>query len=637
MSAEIFNYWKTSLEESVAALTESLAVSPLVPDDITLALNNMKGDYKHVISFADTKRPSFSYISVVPTVRKASQLLEQATHFLEKQQVQVVVPAQTPARSRKLPELIVPVFTGKFADYPSFRQVFRLKHDDSGAMGAERLVHLQNNVSGEPKSLIKNLTADDANYELAFATLDSKYDKKDKILSELYAALDQLTPAIDATDSLKSVYYQLEGQLTALKAHSEQVDSNTLLRDKVYTKYPVNVVCRVTTDELLMPTNFQSAITKYLSLRESIESVRKHPLVQPIDERPKSLTAALAASVSEPIDRSPPRSQKNHKSRDRNERKSEKPVRNIFCSELHYSVDCPSVVTYSARKAALKGKCELCLSSEHKKAACPRTYTCRLCKKKNEHAKAMCPMACEKSSSSSTVSTESPTVPTKLNTAVRTLNYSARTGGAHTTLMCSIVNPVSNRTYSVRALLDNGCNNTYVTADFAKRAGLPIHATTMLPINVFLHNNPILTKCGQTVAILSNGAELQQCINIDTLPSVPQDCVIFDYDEFRRAYQQYAHLPFVPQADSEPIEMVIGSDVFWGLLVPESKITLPHGCFLYNTLFGWALVGCVNQFAQRSFLFASTPKQALDKLYSCLLYTSPSPRDRTRSRMPSSA
>ena len=30
-------------------------------------------------------------------------------------------------------------------------------------------------------------------------------------------------------------------------------------------------------------------------------------------------------------------------------------------------------------------------------------------------------------------------------------------------------------------------------------------------------------------------------------------------------------------------------------------------------------------------------KQALDKYGTCLLYTSPSPRDRTRSRMPSSA
>ena len=30
-------------------------------------------------------------------------------------------------------------------------------------------------------------------------------------------------------------------------------------------------------------------------------------------------------------------------------------------------------------------------------------------------------------------------------------------------------------------------------------------------------------------------------------------------------------------------------------------------------------------------------KEAIKKLYPCLLYTSPSPRDRTRSRMPSSA
>ena len=31
------------------------------------------------------------------------------------------------------------------------------------------------------------------------------------------------------------------------------------------------------------------------------------------------------------------------------------------------------------------------------------------------------------------------------------------------------------------------------------------------------------------------------------------------------------------------------------------------------------------------------PDSKLNKIYACLLYTSPSPRDRTRSRMPSSA
>ena len=34
-----------------------------------------------------------------------------------------------------------------------------------------------------------------------------------------------------------------------------------------------------------------------------------------------------------------------------------------------------------------------------------------------------------------------------------------------------------------------------------------------------------------------------------TLPSIPQDCVLFDYKEFHRKNPQYAHLKFVPQAD----------------------------------------------------------------------------------------
>ena len=38
-----------------------------------------------------------------------------------------------------------------------------------------------------------------------------------------------------------------------------------------------------------------------------------------------------------------------------------------------------------------------------------------------------------------------------------------------------------------------------------------------------------------------------------------------------------------------------------------------------------------------AFLLVVDPPQPLDVTYDCLLYTSPSPRDRTRSRMPSSA
>ena len=40
---------------------------------------------------------------------------------------------------------------------------------------------------------------------------------------------------------------------------------------------------------------------------------------------------------------------------------------------------------------------------------------------------------------------------------------------------------------------------------------------------------------------------------------------------------------------------------------------------------------------KNSFIFESVEKGKIKGRYTCLLYTSPSPRDRTRSRMPSSA
>ena len=77
----------------------------------------------------------------------------------------------------------------------------------------------------------------------------------------------------------------------------------------------------------------------------------------------------------------------------------------------------------------------------------------------------------------------------------------------------------------------------------------------------------------------------------------------------------------------------------------------PLNIGLFSQVFGWhffllhlgALVRFLKedsgrQFALTSVFFAALfVSHTLTAVYSCLLYTSPSPRDRTRSRMPSSA
>ena len=149
-----------------------------------------------------------------------------------------------------------------------------------------------------------------------------------------------------------------------------------------------------------MPTEFQVAISKYLSLRASIEGVCR--LATPEEKPNKSLTTALAAPASPKVDPQPPRKTRKgdrSPSRKLNRKNRERKYKEhacVFCSEQHYSGECPSVITLSARKAALKDKCILCLSLKHTQPSCLRTYVCCICNQKNEHGKALCPIfACD--------------------------------------------------------------------------------------------------------------------------------------------------------------------------------------------------------------------------------------------------
>ena len=61
-----------------------------------------------------------------------------------------------------------------------------------------------------------------------------------------------------------------------------------------------------------------------------------------------------------------------------------------------------------------------------------------------------------------------------------------------------------------------------------------------------------------------------------------------------------------------------------------TDIAEPHGVFHHKT-------GFVEDKAQRQYEFLKVDVSDQDQVMNCLLYTSPSPRDRSVSRMPSSA
>ena len=115
---------------------------------------------------------------------------------------------------------------------------------------------------------------------------------------------------------------------------------------------------------------------------------------------------------------------------------------------------------------------------------------------------------------------------------------------------------------------------------------------------------------------ISNGAEFQVALSLNTLPQVPQTTTLFDNKNFKLSHTKYADYNFVPQDNGAEIELVLGSDCFWNLLYPECRIQIAEYTFLYHTVFGWALVGCPLHCDSPDLaaFFLLKPEKAIEKL-----------------------
>jgi len=77
-----------------------------------------------------------------------------------------------------LPRIQLPIFTGKYEDWPAFRDLFQsLIGKDKSTKPVEKLHYLKSCVKGEADLLIRNLTTTEANYR-AWKTLGNYYKNK---------------------------------------------------------------------------------------------------------------------------------------------------------------------------------------------------------------------------------------------------------------------------------------------------------------------------------------------------------------------------------------------------------------------------------------------------------------------------
>lgn len=79
------------------------------------------------------------------------------------------------------------------------------------------MAHLQKLVTCAPQQMIGKFDAVDENYELALEILENEYNRPDRVLSEVHHAITSLSQARNHPESLKHVFYELEGLLATFK------------------------------------------------------------------------------------------------------------------------------------------------------------------------------------------------------------------------------------------------------------------------------------------------------------------------------------------------------------------------------------------------------------------------------------
>lgn len=91
-----------------------------------------------------------------------------------------VVSSETKTQQNvKLPKIEIPKFSGKYAEWPSFRDLFvSLVHKETSIDSIQKLHYLKGCVTGEAEQLLRHIPCTADNYKICWDQLESRYDNK---------------------------------------------------------------------------------------------------------------------------------------------------------------------------------------------------------------------------------------------------------------------------------------------------------------------------------------------------------------------------------------------------------------------------------------------------------------------------
>lgn len=126
-----------------------------------------------------------------------------------------------------LPTINLPVFSGSYLEWISFRDLFiTLIHNVPSIPKVTKHHYLKSSLTGEPSRLINSFAVSDINYDLAWETLNSRYNNKRVIVdSHLHALLNVKPLRHESAGELKKLCDIIRENIRALKSLEVPVET----------------------------------------------------------------------------------------------------------------------------------------------------------------------------------------------------------------------------------------------------------------------------------------------------------------------------------------------------------------------------------------------------------------------------
>ncbi|XP_073821196.1 uncharacterized protein [Musca autumnalis] len=538
--------------------------------------------------------------SAYATYCRSSAQLKELLHSLStSNSTPVSVTCQSPSigpqHGFKLPPCEIPIFSGEYSSWPTFRDIFTaICIKNTRLSSVEKLFHLTQKTQGEPHEIVSKFPLTNENFELAWTNLGSRYENRRVLVNIQLKTLFSL-PSItqENGNSIKKLHRDINNCISLLKLYKIDVESwgpifvyicSNRLPESTLTLWEHTLSNK---SEIPQWSSLDAFLTNRYRTLESVSEIRKND----------------SNSYNYPQNKSAKgRSETSSKHVRTFQNKVSEDTCKLCSSGVHVIRKCPSFLRMSPtqryNEIKKNGLCLNCFSKVHTVKLCTSKFSCHKCNKRHNtllHQEVVLPSTTNVSKNHAN-SKPSSNAGTSNSFHVQSTNSKIQscftTNSMAVLLGTALVHVTHNgMDYVARALLDSGSEGSFISEKIFKTIRLPYKD---ISAQISGLNNTISAsvhkECSIVLTSIQN-SNIKLPLSALVVPYLASDLPSRTIDPM-----SFTNVPDLPLADprfyeSSKIDILLGADVLPFVMLAGIKVGICGSLMAQETVFGWVLSG----------------------------------------------